>query len=285
MGLAPYGDLKYVQLIKDHLIDIKEDGSFHLDMSYFDYCTGLTMTNGKFADLFNGPARHPESSLRQRDMDLAASIQAVTEEVIIKLAKDIRKSTEQKNLCLAGGVALNCVANGKLAREKIFDKIWIQPASGDAGGAIGAALAAYYLFSEQPREVQHGDDMKGSYLGPDYSQKDIERRLKSIGAKFSVASEDELIEQTALALADGKAVGWHQGRMEFGPRSLGNRSIIADPRSPNMQKQLNLKIKYRESFRPFAPSVLFDRVNEWFDLDTDSPYMLLVADVQKKNEW
>lgn len=284
MGLAPYGKPKYAQLIKDHLIDIKEDGSFHLDMSYFNYCTDLTMTNDRFAALFGGPARQLEGTLTQREMDLAASIQAVTEEVVIKLAKGIRKSTGQKNLCLAGGVALNCVANGKLLRENVFDNIWIQPASGDAGGAIGAALGVYYLMLNQPRTVKPGDSMKGSYLGPVYSQTDIEQRLKAAGAVFIAVSDDEVINQTVQALTDGKAVGWHQGRMEFGPRSLGCRSIIADPRSPSVQKQLNLKVKYRESFRPFAPSVLREDVSEWFDFQSDSPYMLLVADVAKEKQ-
>ena len=284
MGLAPYGEPKYAQLIKEHLIDIKEDGSFHLDMSYFNYCTDLTMTNDKFADLFGGPARQSEGTLTQREMDLAASVQAVTEEVVIKLAKGIRQSTGQKNLCLAGGVALNCVANGKLLRENIFENIWIQPASGDAGGAIGAALGAYHLMLNKPRTVKTVDSMKGSYLGPVYGQHDIEHRLKTAGAVFTVVSEDQMISQTAQALADGKAVGWHQGRMEFGPRALGGRSIIADPRSPSVQKQLNLKVKYRESFRPFAPSVLREHVSDWFDLDGDSPYMLLVADVHKNKQ-
>lgn len=283
MGLAPYGEPKYAQLIKDHLIDIKEDGSFALDMSYFNYCTGLTMTNKKFDDLFGGPRRSEESALTQREMDLAASIQAVTEEVVIKLAKGIAKSTGLKNLCLAGGVALNCVANGKLLRENVFDNIWIQPAAGDAGGAVGAALGAYYLMLKQPRVVNPmlQDGMKGSYLGPEYSQSDIEQRLKSVGAVFTNHSDQEIIELTAQALAEDKAVGWHQGRMEFGPRSLGGRSILADARSPTAQKLLNLKVKYRESFRPFAPSVLREDVAEWFEIDSDSPYMLLVADVQK----
>lgn len=284
MGLAPYGEPRFAQLIKDHLIDIKEDGSFHLDMSYFNYCTGLTMTNEKFADLFGGPRRESEGTLTQREMDLAASVQAVTEEVVIKLARSIRKSTSQKNLCLAGGVALNCVANGKLVRENIFDNIWVQPASGDAGGAIGAALGAYHLMLNQRRTVRAGDSMKGSYLGPVYDQHDIEQRLKNVGAVFTVANEDDMISQTAQALADGMAVGWHQGRMEFGPRALGGRSILADPRSSTVQKQLNLKVKYRESFRPFAPSVLGEKVSEWFDLNGDSPYMLLVADVHKNKQ-
>ena len=284
MGLAPYGEPKYADLIKTHLVDIKEDGSFHLDMSYFDYCTDLKMTNKNFDDLFGAPPRKPESTLTQREMDIAASIQAVTEEVVTKLARGIRKNTGLKNLCLAGGVALNCVANGKLLRENIFENIWIQPASGDAGGAVGAALAAYYLMLNQPRKVKPNDSMKGAYLGPEYSQKEIEERLASVGAKFEVVGDKELITLTAQALADGKAVGWHQGRMEFGPRSLGGRSIIADPRSPSVQKQLNLKVKYRESFRPFAPSVLREDVSEWFQIETDSPYMLLVADIAKDKQ-
>ena len=284
MGLAPYGEPKYANLIKDHLIDIKEDGSFHLDMSYFNYCTGLTMTSDRFNDLFGAPPRKSESILGQREMDLAASIQAVTEEVVIKLAKGIKKSTGLNNLCLAGGVALNCVANGKLLRENVFDKIWIQPASGDAGGAVGAALAAYYLMLDQPRKVDKKDSMQGSYLGPEFGQAEIEQRLSQAGAKFDVVSDTQLIEQTAQALADGLAVGWHQGRMEFGPRSLGARSIIADARSPTVQKQLNLKVKYRESFRPFAPSILREDVADWFEINTDSPYMLLVADVKKEKQ-
>ncbi len=284
MGLAPYGEPKYAQIIKDYLVDIKEDGSFHLNMSYFNYCTDLTMTNDKFSSLFGGPPRKSEGILTQREMDLAASVQAVTEEILIKLAKSLRKSTKQKKLCLAGGVALNCVANGKLLRENIFEDIWIQPASGDAGGAIGAALGAYHLMLNKPRVVNACDAMKGSYLGPAYTQNDIEERLKNIGAVFTVVSEDKMINETALALTAGKAVGWHQGRMEFGPRALGCRSIIADPRSPSVQKQLNLKVKYRESFRPFAPSVLREHVKDWFDLDKDSPYMLLVADVHKNKQ-
>lgn len=281
MGLAPYGEPKYANLIKDHLIDIKEDGSFHLDMSYFNYCTGLTMTNERFDTLFGGPRRAAESQLTQREMDLAASVQAVTEEVVIKLAAGIRKSTGLRNLCLAGGVALNCVANGKLLRKNIFDNIWIQPAAGDAGGAVGAALAAYHLMLGQPRQVNPADSMKGGYLGPEYAQTDIEQRLTKAGAVFTTVSDTEMIMLTAQALAEGKAVGWHQGRMEFGPRALGGRSIIADPRSDVVQKQLNLKVKYRESFRPFAPSVLREDVSEWFDIHSDSPYMLLVADVAK----
>jgi carbamoyltransferase len=284
MGLAPYGQPIYADLIKDNLIDIKNDGSFHLDMQYFDYCTELKMTNARFDALFGGPARTPEGPLSQREMDLAASIQAVTEEVVIKLAKSIQRETGLKNLCLAGGVALNCVANGKLLKEGVFDQIWIQPAAGDAGGAIGAAYGAYHLKLNKPRTIQTPDSMSGSYLGPSYSQSDIEQRLTSIGACFTTVSDDQLIEQTAHALVEGKAVGWHQGRMEFGPRALGGRSILADPRSPAVQRLLNLKVKYRESFRPFAPSVLREDLNQWFDLDVDSPYMLLVTEVQKDQQ-
>ncbi|CAH1386697.1 carbamoyltransferase family protein [Candidatus Nitrotoga sp. M5] len=284
MGLAPYGEPRFANLIKDNLIDIKEDGSFHLDMSYFNYCIGLTMTNDRFDKLFGAPPRKSESDLTQREMDIAASIQVVTEEIVIKLARGIKQSTGLKNLCLAGGVALNCVANGKLLGENIFDNIWIQPAAGDAGGAVGAALAAHYLMLNQPRKVDAQDSMKGAYLGPEFSQTDIEQRLTAAGAKFETVSDTALINLTAQALADGKAVGWHQGRMEFGPRSLGGRSIIADPRSPLVQKQLNLKVKYRESFRPFAPSVLRENVAEWFQLDKDSPYMLLVAEVAKEKQ-
>ena len=279
MGLAPYGEPKYAHLIKDHLIDIKEDGTFALDMNYFDYCTGLTMTNERFDALFGGSPRRPETLLTQREADLAASIQAVTEEVVVKLARGIAKSTGQRNLCLAGGVALNCVANGKLLKEKIFDDIWIQPASGDAGGALGAALVGYHLAARQPRTVNPSDAMRGSYLGPEFTQWDIEQRLAAVGAVFTTTSEEGVINVAAEALTGGKAVAWHQGRMEFGPRALGARSILADPRSPGMQKQLNLKVKHRESFRPFAPSVLKEDASDWFDIDCDSPYMLLVADV------
>jgi len=285
MGLAPYGIPKYAQLMKDHLIDIKEDGSFHLDMSYFNYCTGLTMTNAKFNTLFGGPPRRAESELTQKEMDLAASIQAVTEEVVIKLARSIAKTTGQKNLCLAGGVALNCVANGKLLKEKIFDNIWIQPAAGDAGGAIGAALGAYYLHTKKERKAPSNlDAMQGSFLGPQYSQDEIEARLSAIGAVYETVSDQQLIDQVAHALEQGKAIGWHQARMEFGPRALGGRSILADPRSALVQKQLNLKVKYRESFRPFAPSVLREDVSQWFDIEADSPYMLLVANVHKDQQ-
>lgn len=283
MGLAPYGEPKYAGLIKDHLIDIKDDGSFALDMSYFNYCTGLTMTSEKFHALFGGPPRPAESRLTQRDMDLAASVQAVTEEVVIKLARGIAQSTGERSLCLAGGVALNCVANGKLQREKLFDQIWIQPAAGDAGGALGAALGAYHLMLGRPRTpAATADAMHGSYLGPEYSQPEIAQRLAAAGAHFTEHDEEELIQLTAQALADGKAVGWMNGRMEFGPRALGARSILADPRSPSVQKQLNLKVKYRESFRPFAPSILREDLEDWFEMDCDSPYMLLVADIHRK---
>lgn len=279
MGLAPYGKPQYSQLIREHLIDVKEDGSFWLNMQYFDYCTGFAMTNERFSALFGGPPRTAETPLTQREMDLAASIQEVTEEVVLKIARGVARSTGEKNLCLAGGVALNCVANGKLLREGIFDRIWIQPAAGDAGGAIGAALSAYYLVLNGNRSIENPDGMSGSYLGPEYSQEVIEHRLAQVGAKYSVLRPDELLNACAKALSEGKALGWHQGRMEFGPRALGGRSILGDPRSPAMQRTLNLKVKYRESFRPFAPSVLREDAADWFDIDTDSPYMLLVADV------
>jgi carbamoyltransferase len=282
MGLAPYGEPKYADLIKDKLIVVADDGSFQLDMSYFDYATGLTMTNKKFDTLFGGPPRTSESELTQREMDLAASVQKVTEDIIIQIAKHIAKETGEKNLCLAGGVALNCVANGALVREKIFDNIWIQPAAGDAGGALGAALSAWFLHHAEERQVSIDcDSMKGAYLGPSFTDSEIEADFMECGAKFQKCDDHVLIEHVASALAEEKAVGWMQGRMEFGPRSLGGRSIIADPRSPKMQKQLNLKVKYRESFRPFAPSVLREHVGEWFNHETDSPYMLLVADVHK----
>ena len=282
MGLAPYGEPTFVDIIKDNLIDIKEDGSFQLNMSYFDYCTELTMTNKRFNKLFGGPPREAESELTQREMDLAASIQKVTEEVIIKLAKGIAKETRQKNLCLAGGVALNCVANGVLLREKVFENIWIQPAAGDAGGALGAALGAYYIMLDKARTVSDNlDSMRGAYLGPNFSNEEIKKYLTECGANYKELDDDAVINETAKGLADGKAIGWMNGRMEFGPRSLGGRSIIADPRSPLVQKTLNLKVKYRESFRPFAPSVLREDVSEWFEIDIDSPYMLIVADVIK----
>ena len=282
MGLAPYGEPKYIDLIKENLITISEDGSFQLDMNYFDYCTGLTMTNKKFHDLFGGPPRQSEAELTQREMDLAASVQKVTEEVVVKLAKGIAKDTGEKNLCLAGGVALNCVANGILFREKIFENIWIQPAAGDAGGALGAALATWYIvYGKWRNKSGSRDEMSGSYLGPAFFDDEIVSSLKECGAVFHKLEENELVKKVAQALAEEKAVGWMQGRMEFGPRALGARSIIADPRSPFMQKQLNLKVKYRESFRPFAPSVLREHVSEWFEYDVDSPYMLLVADVKE----
>ena len=283
MGLAPYGEPRYTNLIKENLINIADDGSFQLDMRYFNYATGLTMTNKKFDELFGGPPRKSETNLTQREMDLAASIQKVTEEIIIKLAKDIAKETGEKNLCLAGGVALNCVANGILLREKIFDNIWIQPAAGDAGGALGAALLTWHRHHNKERLASKElNAMKGAYLGPEFSDAEIEVSLKACGATFKKLSEDEMIEEVVSSLAHEKAVGWMQGRMEFGPRALGGRSIIADPRSPKMQKQLNLKVKYRESFRPFAPSILREDVSEWFEHDTDSPYMLLVADIKEE---
>ena len=257
MGLAPYGEPKYADMIKDHLIDIKDDGSFRLNLDYFDYCTGLTMTNEKFDALFGGPPRRAEDRLTQREMDLAASVQAVTEEVVLKLAQGIATENGEKNLCLAGGVALNCVANGKLARAGIFDKLWLQPAAGDAGGALGAALVGYYLHEQKQRKIEPGlDGMHGGYLGPDFSNAEIQSRLTRAGAVFDVLDDAALLEASAGALSEGKALGWFQGRMEFGPRALGARSILGDARSPSMQKQLNLKVKYRESFRPFAPAVL-----------------------------
>jgi carbamoyltransferase len=281
MGLAPYGVPLYADLIRRHLIDVKEDGSFWLNSEYFDYMTGLRMTGPKFDQLFGAPARTPDQKLEQRHMDLAASVQVVVEEIIILLAQNIRQETGMKNLCLAGGVALNCVANGKLLREKIFERIWIQPASGDAGGALGAALAAHHGYFGGVREniSEVRDAMKGSYLGPDYSQEKIERALTDTGAVFEVLSYDEMIQKTARSIADQMAIGWFQGRMEFGPRALGGRSILGDPRSPKMQSVLNLKVKYRESFRPFAPAILCEEVSKWFELDEESPYMLLVADV------
>jgi carbamoyltransferase len=262
---------------------VKDDGSYRLNMEYFDYCTGLTMTNAKFDDLFGGPPRKAEQLLTQREMDLTASVQVVLEDVVLKMTRAIVKETSARNLCLAGGVALNCVANGKVLRDGAFDKIWIQPASGDAGGALGAALSVSHGIGQVARApAKTGDGMSGSYLGPEYSQADIEARLKAAGAKFDVLETRKVVTETASALAAGQAVGWFQGRMEFGPRALGNRSILGDPRSPKMQSLLNLKVKYRESFRPFAPSVLREKVSDWFEMDVDSPYMLLVADVVKK---
>jgi carbamoyltransferase len=281
MGLAPYGEPKYAKLILDNVIDLKPDGSFRLDMSYFDYCTGFTMTNDRFAGLFGQPVRSPDQLLTQFHMDVAASIQAVLDEAVLRLARSLARQTGARNLCLAGGVALNCVANGKVLRGGCFDNIWIQPAAGDAGGALGSALAAHHLFKGHPRSTNCSDAMSGSYLGPGFEQADIERRLTAAGARFVVLSEAGMIDSTADALAAQQAVGWFQGRMEFGPRALGARSILGDPRSPGMQKNLNLKVKYRESFRPFAPAVLREDVADWFDLASDSPYMLIVADVRK----
>jgi carbamoyltransferase len=284
MGLSPYGRPKFAHLIFDELVDVKPDGSFRLNLDYFDYCTGWTMTNGKFDDLFGGPPRKPDELLEQRHMDLAASIQSVTEEIVLRLTRELASESGEKNLCLAGGVALNCVANGKILREGRFQDIYVQPAAGDAGGALGAALALYFQEEGQPRPQSNGRDaMRGSYLGPGFAQADIEQRLTDIGARFNVLEEPAMIEHTAQALAQGQAVGWHQGRMEFGPRALGNRSILGDPRAPNMQKVLNLKVKYRESFRPFAPSVLAERVGDWFDHSGASPYMLMVANVKAEH--
>jgi carbamoyltransferase len=283
MGLAPYGAPRFASLIRDRLIDLKPDGTFRLNLDYFDYCTGLTMTNDRFAQLFDRQPRQPEQPLEQFHMDVAASIQAVTDEVVLGLTRAAAAEFHVPNLCLAGGVALNCVANGKVLRDGRFERMWIQPAAGDAGGAIGAALAAYYGDATVDRVPVDGQDgMSGSYLGPDFSQPEIERRLQSLGARFDVAPDEcTMLEATAAALAEQQAVGWFQGRMEFGPRALGARSILGDARSPSMQKQLNLKVKYRESFRPFAPSVLREDVAYWFELNDDSPYMLLVADVRQ----
>jgi len=281
MGLAPYGEPKYARLILDNLIDLKPDGSFRLDMSYFDYCTGFTMTNDRFAELFGQPVRSPDQLLTPFHMDVAASIQAVLDEAVLRLTRSLARQSGSRNLCLAGGVALNCVANGKVLRDGRFDNIWIQPAAGDAGGAVGSALAACHLFKNQPRKTNGADGMSGAYLGPGFAQAEIERRLTAAGARFAVLGADEMIETTAQALAGQQAVGWFQGRMEFGPRSLGARSILGDPRSPAMQKNLNLKVKFRESFRPFAPAVLREDVSEWFDHASDSPYMLIVADVRQ----
>ena len=280
MGLAPYGAPIYEDKIKQ-LIDIKEDGTFRLDQKYFNYATGLTMTNDKFDNLFGQKRRNPENEkLTQFHMDIAASIQKVTEEIMIKLVKSIRKEYGIKNLCLAGGVALNCVANGKILQEKIFDNIWIQPAAGDAGGALGATLALWHIEQGNKRIVNPDDSMNGSYLGAEYSQDQIEKELKSIGANFETLNYDDLINQTSENLSNEKAIGWFQGRMEFGPRALGGRSILGDPRSEKMQKTLNLKVKYRESFRPFAPSILHEDLSSWFDINVESPYMLLVANVK-----
>jgi len=280
MGLAPYGEPKFKNLILDNLIDLKDDGTFRLNMDFFNYPTGLTMTNEKFSKLFGNPVRNSESELlTQFHMDIAASIQFVTEEIVLRLARSISKDSESKNLCMAGGVALNCVANGKIYKEKIFEKIWIQPAAGDAGGALGAALGIWHKELKQERLKPIKDNMNGSYLGPSFSNEEIHDRLTTLNATFEKFSEEKLLKITADELSNGKIIGWFQGKMEFGPRALGARSIIADPRSEVMQKKLNLKIKYRESFRPFAPSIIREDLSEWFDLDCDSPYMLLVANI------
>lgn len=282
MGLAPYGEPKYVKSIYDNLIDVKPDGTFRLNMDYFDFCTGLKMTNSKFDTLFGGKPRQPESELTQREMDLARSVQEVTEEVMLRLGRTLHRETEQDYLCMAGGVALNCVANGRLLREGPFKDIWIQPAAGDAGGAVGAAMISHFELFDRPRNVSGtGDEMKGSYLGPKYSDDEILGYLDSISASYTYIPDDQFFETVATALTEEKVIGWCQGRMEFGPRSLGGRSILGDPRSQKMQSIMNLKIKYRESFRPFAPSVLRERVNDYFDLNSDSPYMLQVAPIQE----
>jgi carbamoyltransferase len=282
MGLAPYGNPIYEDKIKSKLIDIKEDGSFHLDQSYFNYATGLTMTNKKFENLFGQKVRNPKNEkLTQFHMDIAASIQKVTEDIMIKIAKSLKEEFNISNLCLAGGVALNCVANGKMLKEKIFDNIWVQPAAGDAGGSLGAALALWYIEQNNPRTIDNEDSMQGSYLGPKYLQKEIEKQLDAAGAKYEIFKDEELLEKTSTDIANEEAIGWFQGRMEFGPRALGGRSILGDPRSEKMQKNLNLKVKFRESFRPFAPSILREDLSEWFDLDEDSPYMLMVSNINK----
>jgi len=285
MGLAPYGEPVYADLIRQNLIDVKDDGTFRLDMSYFDYATGLTMTNKKFHQLFGGPPRAPESELTQKEMDIARSIQMVLEEVILKLAETVQRETGMERLCLAGGVALNCVANGRLLRESPFSEIWIQPAAGDAGGALGAVLSAWYGYLDQPREVPAGDSMRGAYLGPRYSLDEIRAYLDEINAPFDALGDDQLFTTLAGELDDGKVVGWFQGRMEYGPRALGGRSILGDPRNREMQTVMNLKIKYRESFRPFAPAVKAESVSEWFELDQLSPYMLIVADVARQRQY
>ncbi len=283
MGLAPYGEPKYVKAIYEHLLDLKPDGTFRMNMEYFNYCTGLTMTSRKFDEVFGGPPRQPESKLSQREMDLARSIQEVTEEVMLRLSRTMHRETGVDYLCMAGGVALNCVGNGRVLREGPFKGIWIQPAAGDAGGALGAALSAWHLYENKPRTANNvKDQMKGSYLGPAFSNDEVEVRLKQLGAAYVRLGEKDLSTRVAEELAAGKVVGWFQGRMEFGPRSLGGRSILGDARNTKMQSVMNLKIKYRESFRPFAPSVLRERVNSYFQMDCDSPYMLLVAPVQEK---
>ncbi len=283
MGLAPYGEAKYAQKILDHVIDLKDDGSFRLDQQYFDYCSGLRMTSSKFHQLFGGPPREPESELRQRDMDLARSVQVVCEEVMLRMAEHARRETGQKHLCLAGGVALNCVGNGRILRESKFEDIWIQPAAGDAGGALGAALAVWHEYLGNERRTEPRGTSRGSYFGPEFSDPEIRRRLYGMGAKCEKLDVEEIPNRVARLIADGRVVGWFQGRMEFGPRALGSRSIIGDARSEKMQSIMNLKIKYRESFRPFAPSVLYDEVSDYFELDRESPYMLLVAPVREEH--
>ena len=284
MGLAPYGEPRFKDIILEKLIDVKEDGSFRLNMDYFNYATGLTMTNNKFAKLFNMQRREPENELSQIHMDMAASIQVATEEIVLKITRFLYKEFKLENLCMAGGVALNCVVNGKILKEGLFKNIWIQPASGDAGGALGAAQVFYYQELDNKRKILKTDSMNGSYLGPQFTDDQVENELKNCEANYIKLTSDEIIKDTAKALSEEKVIGWFQGRMEFGPRSLGNRSIIADSRSEKMQKNLNLKVKYRESFRPFAPAVLFERVSEWFDINSQSPYMLLVADVIKSKQ-
>jgi carbamoyltransferase len=284
MGLAPYGEPRFKDIILEKLIDVKQDGSFRLNMDYLNYATGLTMTNNKFAKLFNIKRREPENELSQIHMDIAASIQAVTEEIVLKITRFLFKEFKIPNLCMAGGVALNCVANGKILKEGLFKNIWIQPASGDAGGALGAAQAFYYQELDNKRKILKTDSMNGSYLGPQFSDEQVEDELKKCGANYKKLNLDQIIKDTAKELSKEKAIGWFQGRMEFGPRSLGNRSIIADPRSEKMQKNLNLKVKYRESFRPFAPAVLFEKVSDWFEINSESPYMLLVADIKKSKQ-
>jgi len=280
MGLAPYGEPKYKKLITDNLIDIKDDGSFKLDQSYFEYSTGLKMTSERFSKLFGNKPRNPEKEkLTQFHMDIASSVQSITEDIMLRITNSLASEYNIKNLCLAGGVALNCVANGKILRSGKFKNIWIQPAAGDAGGSLGAAIGLWHIELKKNRTINSKDDMNGSYLGPEYSNSEIEKQLKEAGANFEILDEQQLIEKTVLELCEGKAVGWFQGRMEFGPRALGCRSILGDARSTTMQKNLNLKVKYRESFRPFAPSVIREDLSDWFEMDCDSPYMLFVSDV------
>jgi carbamoyltransferase len=287
MGLAPYGRPVYADAIRKHLIEIRDDGSFRMDLDYFNYAHGLTMTNDRFHRLFGGPPREPETLLTQRDLDLAASVQEICEEVMLKIARNVALETKQRNVCLAGGVALNCVGNGRILRDGSFDDIWIQPAAGDAGGAVGAGLAVWHMYQSAERKARSAgqlDSQKGSYLGPEYSQSEIEACLHSQSAPYTIVADEQLLPLVAQLIADGKIIGWFSGRMEFGPRALGARSIIGDARDPEMQKRMNLKIKFRESFRPFAPAVLAEHVSEWFDLDRPSPYMLLVADVKKEHQ-